>query len=345
MDALTSHRKAKLQALIDAKPWEGNQAKFAADAGVTKARITQLLDPNDSFGERAAKNIADKLNLPDRYFEAGYHGVMSEPESELAHLLSELGVPVVRLAKSDLKKIPDWVRSAAGADLQFLPDFVIHRENAPDLYVACKSGRYADPKSASQQGPADLAKARPREFLLVDLSNGAADAAFRIKAAATSPDLEAPRPREFQPPSVPGETVGDFVAVRRADVRFSNGTGQIVFSEDDHPPLVFRVDFLRKLGVKNGDAVVVDSDGISNEPKIPDGAVVLVNRGDRERLNGDFFAFRVDGELLIKRLERIEGVGILATADNPNFKPKQKVYANATDFEVIGRAVWTGAVL
>lgn len=137
----------------------------------------------------------------------------------------------------------------------------------------------------------------------------------------------------------------EFMYVRRADVRFSNGTGQVVYEEDDKPPLVFRVDFLRKLGIKNGDAVVVDSVGISNEPKIPDGAVVLVNRGDRERLNGDLFAFRVDGELLIKRLERIDGVGILATADNPNFKPKQKVYASAIDFEVIGRAVWTGALL
>jgi phage repressor protein C with HTH and peptisase S24 domain len=168
---------------------------------------------------------------------------------------------------------------------------------------------------------------------------------FKGVSIVDSAPKPAPEPRELPPPSVPGETVGDFAAVRRADVRFSNGTGQVVYEEDDKPPLVFRVDFLRKLGIKNGDAVVVDSVGISNEPKIPDGAVVLVNRGDRERLNGDLFAFRVDGELLIKRLERIDGVGILATADNPNFKPKQKVYASAIDFEVIGRAVWTGALL
>lgn len=154
-----------------------------------------------------------------------------------------------------------------------------------------------------------------------------------------------PLPRELPPPSVPGETLGDFVAVRRADVKFSNGTGHVVYSEDDHPPLVFRADFLRRMGIAVGNAVVVEAEGTSNEPKIPDGAVVLINRGDRERLNGDLFAFRVDGELLIKRLERIDGVGILATAENPNFKPKQKVYMNPPDFEVIGKAVWTGALL
>lgn len=238
MDALTNHRKARLQALITGKPWLGNQAQFAVAAGVTKARITQLLDPNDSFGERAAKNIADKLNLSDRYFEEGFGGATESVEPP-----------------------------------------------------------------------------------------------------------PAPEPRELPPPSVPGQVIGDFVAVRRANVRFSNGTGHVVYAEDDHPPLVFRADFLRRMGVAVGNAVVVEAEGISNEPKIPDGAVVLVNRGDRERLNGDLFAFRVDGELLIKRLERIEGVGILATADNPNFKPKQKVYASAIDFEVIGRAVWTGALL
>lgn len=160
-----------------------------------------------------------------------------------------------------------------------------------------------------------------------------------------SPRLAAEARKAAEAAGISSSEDGEFMHVRRADVRFSNGTGQVVYEEDDKPPLVFRADFLRKLGIKNGDAVVVDSEGISNEPKIPDGAVVLVNRGDRERLNGDLFAFRVDGELLIKRLERIEGVGILATADNPNFKPKQKVYASVIDFEVIGRAVWTGALL
>lgn len=140
--------------------------------------------------------------------------------------------------------------------------------------------------------------------------------------------------------------VGEFVEVRRADVRFANGHGSIHVHEDDKPPLSFRADFLRKLGIAPGNAVVVEADGPSNEPKIMDGSVVLVNRGDRERLDGDFFAFRVGDELLIKRLEPLDGIGWVATAENPNFKPKTKVYREGIDdFEVIGRAVWTGALL
>lgn len=137
----------------------------------------------------------------------------------------------------------------------------------------------------------------------------------------------------------------EFVEVRRVDVSFSNGEGRVVYHEDERPPLSFRADYLRKLGINKGNAIVVDATGISNEPRIRDGAVVLLNRADRTRLNGDFFAFRVNGELLIKRLHRVEGVGILATAENSDFKPKTKVYTEADDFEVIGRAVWTGIEL
>lgn len=164
----------------------------------------------------------------------------------------------------------------------------------------------------------------------------------------TDPTAAVRAPAALNPAPAPEVSDGlktEFVTVRRADVKFSNGHGQVVYTEDDHPPLVFRSDFLRRMGVAAGNAVVVEAEGISNEPKIPAGSVVLVNRGDKERLNGDLFAFRCDGELLIKRLERVDGVGILATADNPNFKPKTKIYTKAADFEVIGRAVWTGAVL
>ncbi len=154
-------------------------------------------------------------------------------------------------------------------------------------------------------------------------------------------------PEFFNTPVESNFNAAEFTPVRRADVSFSNGMGQVVYHEDEKPPLVFRTDFLRRLGIVPGNAVVVDATGISNEPKIVDGSVVLVNRGDRERLDGRFFAFRYDGELLIKRLERLDGVGILATAENSNFKPKTKVYQakDADQLEVIGHAVWTGSTL
>ncbi len=215
MDETTTYRKRRLQALIARPPYNGSQAEFARAASLSEGRISQLLDPAESFGERSARNIANELRLDPRYFEEGLDRDAGDP----------------------------------------------------------------------------------------------------------------------------------FVLVRRVDVTFSNGQGRLVVHEDERPPLSFRLDFLQRLNVTQGNAVVVDAKGISNEPKIMDGAVVLLNRADKVNLNGDFFAFRADGELLIKRLHQIEGVGVLATSENPDYKPKQKVYTDMESFEVIGRAVWTGTEL
>lgn len=71
MDDLTKHRKDRLRALIEGKPYAGNQAEFGRKAGLTKARITQLLNPDEPFGERAAESLCAKLELSPRWFEHG----------------------------------------------------------------------------------------------------------------------------------------------------------------------------------------------------------------------------------------------------------------------------------
>lgn len=92
--------------------------------------------------------------------------------------------------------------------------------------------------------------------------------------------------------------------------------------------------------------MIVDADGDSNFPTIRPGSVVLLNQADKENLNGDFFGFYEGNRLLIKRLSRVDGVGVLAVADNPDFRPKTKVYTEGDEsFGVIGRAVWTGVEL
>jgi len=214
---MTRHRKKRLRELINVSPFNGSQSEFARAANLSEGRISQLLDPSESFGERSARKIENELRLAERYFEAG---------------------------------------------------FVDGTEKTP------------------------------------------------------------------------------FVEVRRVAVRFSNGHGQVVDQEDDRPPLSFRADYLRKMSIPAGMAVVVEADGNSNYPKIVPGAVVLINSSDRERLNGEFFAFRAEGSLLIKRLNRMPDGKILATAENSDFKPKLTIYDSHTDdFEVIGRAVWTGVEL
>jgi len=79
MDERTLTRKRRLQALIDGKPYLGNQSAFAERAGLTKGRITQLLDPTESFGERSARSLAAALRLQDDYFDGQVESAKRAP--------------------------------------------------------------------------------------------------------------------------------------------------------------------------------------------------------------------------------------------------------------------------
>jgi hypothetical protein len=72
MDDQDQHRKKRLELLIASPPYSGDRTKFIHKAGLTKGRISQLLDPGEAFGERAAKALAERLGLSDaRWFDQG----------------------------------------------------------------------------------------------------------------------------------------------------------------------------------------------------------------------------------------------------------------------------------
>jgi hypothetical protein len=131
----------------------------------------------------------------------------------------------------------------------------------------------------------------------------------------------------------------EFIPVRHIAVKFSNGMGRAVVSETTKPTLSFRSDFIRKLGISQRNAVVVDADGDSNVPSIYENAVVMIDRGQTDIINGKFYAFRVNGDLLIKKLTRLDDGSILAVSENQAYEPK--VYRQGEDFEILGRARWT----
>lgn len=101
MDARTITRKRRLQALIDGKPYLGNQAAFAEKAGLSKGRITQLLDPAESFGERSARSLAAALRLPDDYFDGNAEPVRKAPPTVEEVLTFSLDVLTKVLQSAD----------------------------------------------------------------------------------------------------------------------------------------------------------------------------------------------------------------------------------------------------
>lgn len=140
----------------------------------------------------------------------------------------------------------------------------------------------------------------------------------------------------------------DFAMLRRLDVKASAGAGNLVFAESEKGRLAFRRDFLRQSGVKEDDAVLIYADGQSMEPTIPDGAVLLVNTGQRELINNAIHVIRVDGEILVKRLRREIGGGVIIVSDNPDKHKYPDILVPPEKEEhisIIGKAFWMGARL
>jgi hypothetical protein len=62
-------RRYKLTHLIEHQ-FGNSRGAFLKATGMSKGRLSQLLDPNEPFGEVAARRIEDRLHLEPGYFDA-----------------------------------------------------------------------------------------------------------------------------------------------------------------------------------------------------------------------------------------------------------------------------------
>ena len=61
-------RRHKLRSLLNVK-FKGDRGAFLKASGLTKGRLTQLLDPDEPFGDVAARNLEQRLELDPGYFD------------------------------------------------------------------------------------------------------------------------------------------------------------------------------------------------------------------------------------------------------------------------------------
>ena len=141
------------------------------------------------------------------------------------------------------------------------------------------------------------------------------------------------------------EETSDFVPVGRLSVEVGAGPGRLVSIVEEVGKLHFRRDFLRAAGVSGANAAIVEVVGTSMEPTIRDGAVLLINRADKEPRAGYIYAFSWDGEMLVKRFMKKDGMWI-ATSDNPDKEENPDILLDGSAHSVVqGRAIWMGAKL
>ncbi|EPC3578156.1 LexA family transcriptional regulator [Citrobacter braakii] len=138
----------------------------------------------------------------------------------------------------------------------------------------------------------------------------------------------------------------EFVFVPRYNISAAAGHG--AWNDDETP--MFTVSFRRYWIVNHLKAdptklSVISVVGDSMEGVLNDKDIILVNHGDKEPREG-IYVLRLDGQLIVKRVQRLPGSELFVTSTNPAYKPFTINLNNIpSDFDVVGKVVWYGRVV
>lgn len=131
-------------------------------------------------------------------------------------------------------------------------------------------------------------------------------------------------------------TRGNWVGILRLPLSASAGPG--AFPDEEEPFGTFGVtpQWLREQGLDPAMLSAIAVAGDSMEPTLRDGDEILVDRTPRAPRDG-IHVVRVDGALLVKRLETGRPGQVVLRSDNRAYDP---IELAPGEIEVIGRVVW-----
>lgn len=96
---------------------------------------------------------------------------------------------------------------------------------------------------------------------------------------------------------------------------------------------------LRARGLKESHLAKFLSRGDSMEKTISDKAAVTVDLSQTDLIDGEIFVVRMDGHLVVKRIQNLPGQKFLLISDNQAYRPIEVVVDGAYDIKVIGKVV------
>lgn len=127
-----------------------------------------------------------------------------------------------------------------------------------------------------------------------------------------------------------------WVDIPRLRLEASAGPGATVGEEDAIGSFRFSPRWLRDQGLQPARLSAIAVRGDSMEPTLREGDEILVDTGANPWRDG-VHVVRVDGTLLVKRLQLPQAGRITLLSDNPGYPP---IELPAQEVEIIGRVVW-----
>lgn len=136
-----------------------------------------------------------------------------------------------------------------------------------------------------------------------------------------------------------------FVTVPLAHDHASAGVQPALGHEETTDVIAFRREWLEhELHADPHDLYLVFVEGESMEPLLRPRDLVLVNRHDANHVPRDgLYVVRLNGTLLIKRLQRIPGHRLRLSSENPAYQEIVVDLDDHTDeVSIVGRVIWVG---
>ena len=92
-------------------------------------------------------------------------------------------------------------------------------------------------------------------------------------------------------------------------------------------------------------AKIIFARGDSMEPTILGGDSILIDLSKKYIIDGVIYCICLDGQLLIKRLQKLSTNKVGIISDNPKYKMREVILTNNTEnFIVIGEVRWWGRI-
>lgn len=148
--------------------------------------------------------------------------------------------------------------------------------------------------------------------------------------AVPEAELGAPQEKSFDAAGA------SWIDVPRLSLQASAGPGAEIGGEDAVGSFGFSRRWLREQGLQPDQLSAIAVRGDSMEPTLREGDEILVDRTPRPLRDG-IHVVRLDGALLVKRLDTSRAGRLVLLSDNPSYRP---VECRADEVEVIGRVVW-----
>jgi len=141
----------------------------------------------------------------------------------------------------------------------------------------------------------------------------------------------------------------DYEVIPQLTAAGSAGNGHMNHHIEINGGLAFKRDWLHRHGLSPSHLHVIYAKGMSMEPTIADGDVVLMDASQIEPHHGKIYVIRrPDGELLIKRLvHSITGRWIIRSDndDKRQFPDEEIGGEDVESLAILGRIVWHGGML